>query len=157
VNVKSSGHRKLTFLIGFLVIAIFVVLITYCVNLKSTNKETGYNKDYIIFQGKKVSIGDKFNFSPSDNCVEDTEATLDTITGDSVTLKIKEWNWKNELNTSIEETVNYVIYDKDCITARSVCMDVGYKYCFSLSVVDSVQNITYELKSYSTMPKPPFL
>ena len=109
---------------------------------------------YIIFQDKKVTLGDTFNFSPQNECVEDTVATLSAIEKDSVTFKIKEWNWKDNLKTSIEEITEYKVRDKDCIVARPKCMDVGYKYCFSLSVINSVLNVNYELKGESLIPLP---
>ena len=155
MNAKNSTHVKSIFLISAFVILAFVIYGIYYFTSKPTSKEAVYDNDYIIFQGKRVNVGDTFNFSPNDSCVEDTKATLVSVTKDSVTLRIKEWNWKNELNTSIEETTDNVIRDNDCINARPVCMDVGYEYCFSLFTIDSIQNITYELKSHSTMPKPP--
>ncbi|MEI6326770.1 MAG: hypothetical protein WCO78_01465 [Candidatus Roizmanbacteria bacterium] len=109
----------------------------------------------ILFQDKKVILGDTFHFSPKDSCVEDTVATLSAITKDSVTFKIKELNWKNELARSIEEIKDYTIKDTDCITAPPRCTDVSYAYCFTLANEDSMQRVSYALKIEGTMPQPP--
>lgn len=166
----NTKRNKSYLIIGILVVLVIIAVGVYFLSLKSnkdviktpvkltpiledkTNPEEG---KYIIFQDKKVALGDTFNFSPKDSCVEDTLATLSAITKDTITFKIKEWNWKNDLNTSIEEITDYNIKDKDCIGARPKCMDVGYEYCFSLSNLDSIQNVTYKLKGRNTMPPPP--
>lgn len=168
--IINTKRTKLFFLTGILAVFVVVVLGVYYFSLKSNkdvikppvkptpileNKTNPEEGKYIIFQDKKIALGDTFNFSPKDSCVEDTIATLSAITKDTVTFQIKEWNWKNDLNTSIEEITDYNIKDKDCLVARPKCMDVGYKYCFSLSTMNPILSVNYELKEESTMPRPP--
>ncbi|MFO0703951.1 MAG: hypothetical protein U0525_04480 [Patescibacteria group bacterium] len=118
-----------------------------------TEVET-FNKNYINFMNKKIKIRDDFNFAPTDSCVEDISAKLENISDNSITLQVKEKKWVDELNTSIDQIEKYELKNQDCIIARPICMDVGYKYCFNIKEEDGVKDVTYELKSESTMPPP---
>lgn len=141
-----------------LIIGLFIVPIILAGFYLNQNTFGPLEQKYIIFQGKPINLGDKFDFSADKNaCLKNTTATLSAINRDSIFFKMKELNWKEELKKSIEEIVDHKVRNNDCISARDNCflMDVSYQYCFSLTKEASVWQVTYNVKEHSTMPPPP--
>jgi hypothetical protein len=154
--MKSSITNKQTVIYKRLSISLLIVSVVLGGYYLSQNTFGSLEQKYLIFEGKSINIGDKFDFSADESaCLKNTTATLSAINQDSIIFKMKEINWKDDLKKSIEEIVDYKVRNNECISARGNCMDVSYQYCFSFTKESSVRQVTYNVKGRSSMPQPP--
>lgn len=139
--------RKILIIFAVIIIILAGFFIFKNFNKKSDSRQIpAASGEYVIFQNTKTILGEEIGLPlPKDRFVRNPRHaqtqdvgyifTLIGITKDSVTIR-------NEL---IEDKI---IKNKDCLL-MSVwgVTDVFYKYCFSLSNVNSITNITYESKT----------
>jgi hypothetical protein len=108
----------------------------------------------IQFNGTTLETGDTFNFNPSEHCLGDLKARLTNIYDNAISVDILE---EQGLNGNYYETKPHrtiTIKDGDCVIGNPLCMDVVYKYCFSIESSTKPTKYSYDIKGESTMPLP---
>jgi hypothetical protein len=120
--------------------------------LKGFKQENGVSE--IIFNGYALKTGETFNFSPSEHCVGDMKARLAVIYDNSISIDVLEEQRLNGNYYAVKSPKKLTIKNGECVFAIPLCMDVAYKYCFSVDSSVKPNIYSYEIKGESTMPLP---
>lgn len=143
----ANRNNKVVLIFGFIIIIFLSGLyflshkVKYNSSANSTITPTIDTRPHIILQKSKVALGENIELQEPRMDVSGSRRiltsgyvifTLVDITNDSITVR----------NESVGDKT---IKDKDCLYVGSrVTTDIWNKYCFSISNVDSIINISYE-------------
>lgn len=110
--------------------------------------------DKITLNGKPISKGETFKIPTNNSCAEDAEVTLSAVYEDRFELSRVETEYDENWENSWKVTNKYEIKDGGCLSARPICMDVAYQYCFKVVKGIAGPIVEYKLQERSTMPMP---
>ena len=157
---------KLLFLLLILILAFIYMYV-----VRENNKEpVSINRnDTINFNGIIIKTGDTFYLKQYyikkksteteyalEQCIGDLKVTLTKINDDSIALDIAEEQKLNREYFKVTPPKSIEINDGTCIDTEQLCLDAIHAYCFRVDTDSNPHEYTYEIKSHSTMPKPPF-